>query len=102
MVTVVKRESGWRKACGGLNIKGKRVWNRGLPWVRECVHSGVCIQKERTGIEKREKKTHFSECEISDQRHLNPITFQRNNLGYQEKIFKYFRGKKKRRKERPK
>lgn len=46
MVTVVKKESGWRKACGGLNIKGRRVWNRGLPWVRECAHSVVCIQKE--------------------------------------------------------
>lgn len=33
---------------------------------------------------------------MSDQRHLNPITFQRNNLGYQEEFLKYFRGGKNR------
>lgn len=46
MVTVAKKESGWRKACCGVDIKGRRVWNRSLPWLLECVHSLACVQKE--------------------------------------------------------
>lgn len=70
------------KACCGVDIKGRRVWNRGLPRFSECVHS----EGERKGIKRREERKEFSENDMSDWRHLNPIKFQRNSPGYQEEF----------------
>jgi hypothetical protein len=72
------------------------VWIRGLAEFSECVHSVACTQnQDKKGQEEEGKRLEFSKYQISVQRHLSPVKFQRGNPHYQEKFLSILEEKKK-------